>query len=439
MLFHNISRIENGRIITYDDDPGWIGVDLDGTLAEYHGFKGMEHIGDPIPAIVEYVKELLEMGERVKIFTARVDRHPEAVAYIQQWLQDVGLPILEVTCIKDAGMKLLVDDRTRQVKANTGKFVDFQEEQHPRDEDGKFSPVKQGPFESANREFKGLTPKEITHGHCLEWAQEFKKRVPGAVIQDVDLWPHRGKENLPYHVWVKYKGKLYDAEHPEGVNSFKELNFFKEHKNQAIINKLKSRRFPTSDSPKPKRIASGEGFDFWLIGNDVYRAPTGSILDIYGAPQAKRWECTYPHWQRFREVFSWAKEVRDASRPVAFTTFQGLRIGIENPKGSIRKGVDEDGEAWKTKMYYPYGYIQNTEGVDGDEVDCFVGPNPTAPFAYVINLKDADHEEKVMLGFATKEHARDAFCAHYDQPEEHLGPIREMKMEDFKRWLKENR
>lgn len=43
MLFHNISRIDNGRIITYDDDPGWTGVDLDGTLAEYHGFKGMEH------------------------------------------------------------------------------------------------------------------------------------------------------------------------------------------------------------------------------------------------------------------------------------------------------------------------------------------------------------------------------------------------------------
>lgn len=26
---------------------GWIGVDLDGTLAEYHGWKGAEHIGQP--------------------------------------------------------------------------------------------------------------------------------------------------------------------------------------------------------------------------------------------------------------------------------------------------------------------------------------------------------------------------------------------------------
>jgi hypothetical protein len=28
----------------------WIGVDLDGTLAQYAGFKGPEHIGDPIHA-----------------------------------------------------------------------------------------------------------------------------------------------------------------------------------------------------------------------------------------------------------------------------------------------------------------------------------------------------------------------------------------------------
>src|SRR5262245_48902352 len=28
---------------------GWIGVDLDGTLAEYHGWKGIEHIDRPVP------------------------------------------------------------------------------------------------------------------------------------------------------------------------------------------------------------------------------------------------------------------------------------------------------------------------------------------------------------------------------------------------------
>jgi hypothetical protein len=27
---------------------GWIGVDLDGTLAHYDGWKGIDHIGEPI-------------------------------------------------------------------------------------------------------------------------------------------------------------------------------------------------------------------------------------------------------------------------------------------------------------------------------------------------------------------------------------------------------
>lgn len=34
---------------------GWIGVDLDGTLAHYEGWKGVEHIGEPIPAMVERI------------------------------------------------------------------------------------------------------------------------------------------------------------------------------------------------------------------------------------------------------------------------------------------------------------------------------------------------------------------------------------------------
>lgn len=51
---------------------GWIGVDLDGTLAMYDGFKGPEHIGDPVPKMLERVKKWLAEGREVRIFTARV-------------------------------------------------------------------------------------------------------------------------------------------------------------------------------------------------------------------------------------------------------------------------------------------------------------------------------------------------------------------------------
>lgn len=35
---------------------GWYAVDLDGTLAHYDGWRGEDHIGDPIPPMVERIK-----------------------------------------------------------------------------------------------------------------------------------------------------------------------------------------------------------------------------------------------------------------------------------------------------------------------------------------------------------------------------------------------
>lgn len=49
---------------------GWIGVDLDGTLAYYDGRKGAEHIGDPILRMMKIVKDWVDEGVPVKIFTA---------------------------------------------------------------------------------------------------------------------------------------------------------------------------------------------------------------------------------------------------------------------------------------------------------------------------------------------------------------------------------
>jgi hypothetical protein len=102
---------------------GWIGVDLDGTLAEYHGWKGMEDIGKPIPAMVNRVFDWLYQGIAVKIFTARAGI-PEQIPFIKKWLIDNGLPELEVTNVKDFAMIELWDDRCKQVIINTGELVE---------------------------------------------------------------------------------------------------------------------------------------------------------------------------------------------------------------------------------------------------------------------------------------------------------------------------
>lgn len=105
-------------------DKGWIAVDLDGTLAQYDGWKGVEHIGDPVPVMLGRVRSWLADGKEVRIFTARVSG-PEADAekarlIIVAWLGRWGLPPLQVTNVKDFSMIELWDDRCRQVIPNTG-------------------------------------------------------------------------------------------------------------------------------------------------------------------------------------------------------------------------------------------------------------------------------------------------------------------------------
>lgn len=106
---------------------GWIGVDLDGTLAIYDGWKGVDHIGDPIPRMVDRVRTWLAAGREVKIFTARAahdyaDRE-QAIAAVRSWcLVQFGRE-LEVTCEKDGRMAELWDDRAVGLITNTGLCV----------------------------------------------------------------------------------------------------------------------------------------------------------------------------------------------------------------------------------------------------------------------------------------------------------------------------
>lgn len=109
-------------------DRAWIGVDFDGTLAEYHGYNGL-NLGAPIPLMVSRVRDWLDQGKDVKIVTARVsgagglDREIESnVAAIKSWcLQHLGQE-LEVTCQKDYMMVELWDDRAVGVVPNTGEI-----------------------------------------------------------------------------------------------------------------------------------------------------------------------------------------------------------------------------------------------------------------------------------------------------------------------------
>ena len=57
-------------------------------------------------------------------------------------------------------------------------------------------------------------------------------------------------------------------------------------------------------------IATDGKTDFWIIENQVYRSTVDAIMDIYGLPQNRRWECSYEHWLRYKDtVFNWVDQI----------------------------------------------------------------------------------------------------------------------------------
>lgn len=104
----------------------WIGVDLDGTLAQYGGWKGPDTIGEPVPAMKARVMKWLNEGAEVRIFTARA-AIPEQVAPVEAWCKRHLGVVLPVTNVKDFGMIELWDDRAVGVELNTGRRADGRE------------------------------------------------------------------------------------------------------------------------------------------------------------------------------------------------------------------------------------------------------------------------------------------------------------------------
>lgn len=118
---------------------------------------------------------------------------------------------------------------------------------------------------------------------------------------------------------------------------------------------------------------------------------------------------------------------------------QGLNIAIENPRGSERKGVDGTGKEWSRSMSDHYGYIKRTTGADGDQVDVYVGPEPYSQRVFVVDQKDQGSgkfdEHKVMLGYTSQAAAVKAYRSNFDKGWS-VGDVTEMKMPEFKAWLK---
>lgn len=189
---------------------GWHGFDLDGTLAVYDKWEGIDHIGEPIAPMVDLIRKMHESGEVVKILTARVSPRPEpeymptphpmyadsypgandgdvpeyaakaefgsgperqlalafyakrewnARDFVADWcLKNLGF-LPEITHEKDHLMLDLYDDRVKQVVPNKGLLV---EDLGPK--------VEVHPIEIRNRHLDFFDWAAMTVGKVFIWA-----------------------------------------------------------------------------------------------------------------------------------------------------------------------------------------------------------------------------------------------------------------------------
>jgi|GEM_PF-4024821 len=118
-------------------------------------------------------------------------------------------------------------------------------------------------------------------------------------------------------------------------------------------------------------------------------------------------------------------------------------ISIEQPKGSVRSGVDANGKAWESKMHNTYGYFRGTEGVDGDHIDVFVSNDIdgwNGQKVFVVDQYNPDgtfDEHKVMLGFNDAQEAMSDYLANYEEgwKDGRRLDVSATNLEDFEKWL----
>lgn len=119
--------------------------------------------------------------------------------------------------------------------------------------------------------------------------------------------------------------------------------------------------------------------------------------------------------------------------------FDGFDISIENPKGSVRSGVDKQGNEWSQVLPADYGYFRGTVGKDKDHVDVFIGPKPEVSNIYIIDQIDPQtgkfDEHKVMLGFDSRAKAKQTYLAAFEKGWGGLAQITKTDKQGLKEWF----
>lgn len=116
-----------------------IAVDLDGTWATYTGWKGANHIGEPVAEVTRRIAAALVRDFDIVVFTARVanDSRAVVVAPIRFWViqalraAGVALEVIEqrvtISAVKTMDITEIWDDRAVGIAKNQGAPADIRD------------------------------------------------------------------------------------------------------------------------------------------------------------------------------------------------------------------------------------------------------------------------------------------------------------------------
>ncbi len=118
-----------------------------------------------------------------------------------------------------------------------------------------------------------------------------------------------------------------------------------------------------------------------------------------------------------------------------FKVFHGLKCAIETPKWTIRQG-----RGWMNVSPADYGYIHGYMGADGDEIDCYLGPNLESKTVYVIDQNKYPSlvgfdEHKCMLAYDSREQALEDYFLGHTHGSLIFRGVSTMSIPIFKQWL----
>ena len=344
---------------------------------------------------------------------------------------------------KNKAVAAWYDDKTRSVFLNLQKITDLD------DLVAKIfheAVAHLGLKEMMNRIDKGVGFKKLLRGTWSSMSEESKEKYAAYVYASRPSM-RQGMSS------IRYENLTSDEKAAIRNRDDVQLAAADEY----IANLAEKRaKLEASDKSESANAIRKAWVEFVQFFRDLYVSLTGADLTVTDEDLAKLIHFSYTELKKRaaeqrtpEEALSIAEAETDTNPTEAqkkaenykqgHVTLWELPITIENPKGSIRRGTDANGKQWEQEMHHTYGKIRRTEGVDGDHIDVFIGPNLTSDKVFVVDQRNVDtgefDEHKVMLGFDSLEEAQNGYLSNYEEGWQGMGTVTEVTMDEFKKWI----